>query len=240
MENKKNRGYSPETLKKLKTKIDEKITEYENVEISAIPLCISAGNVKIGRTLNVSKMPVRSCPNCTECIRFCYDIKACIQYANVMDARMRNQIIFERDRDEFFSRIAERMGHVKKSGNKYLRYHVGGEMKDSDEFSRLVQIAHDFPDFRIWTYTKNYEAVNAYVREHGNSRACVPANLSVMFSEWKGMEIVNPFDFPVFRCFDPETETERPTCYKCPGNCDVCKKHNRGCIKGEDVYTDLH
>ena len=229
------RGYSPETLRKLKAKVDAKLAEYENVETSQIPLCISSGNVKIGKALNVSKMPVRSCPNCSECVRFCYDIKACIQYSNVIDARMRNQIIFERDRDEFFARIDERMNHVRE--HKFLRYHVGGELKDTDEFSRLCALARLHPDFIVWTYTKNYEAVNRYCDENG--RESIPENLRVMFSEWKGMPMNNPYHFPVFICWDPETE-ERPKCFKCPGNCEYCKQHVRGCILGEDTYTELH
>lgn len=229
------KGYSVETLRKLSAKIAEKIEFYKDTETAAIPLCISAGNVKIGKAMNVSKMPVRSCPNCSECVKFCYDIKACIQYTNVIDARMRNQIIFERDRDEFFRRIDAAMN--RRRANKFLRYHVGGEMKDSDEFGRLVNLAKNHPDFVIWTYTKNYTAVNDWCAENG--RNTIPENLKIMFSEWKGMPIVNPYHFPVFRCWIPDEE-EKPTCYKCPGNCDICKKCHRGCIKGEDTYTELH
>lgn len=229
------KGYSTETLRKFSEKVHALMDDYNSKELSEIPLCISSGNVKIGKAMNVSKLPIFTCPNCSECRKFCYDIKACIQYGNVIDARTRNTVIFNRSRDEFFSRIDEAM--KRRRTHKFLRYHVGGEMKDSDEFGRLVKLAESHPDFVVWTYTKNYKAVNDFCDEFG--RDAIPENLKVMFSEWKGMPIVNPYGFPVFRCWIPEEE-EKPTCYKCPGNCEICKACCRGCIKGEDTYTELH
>ena len=51
----------------------------------------------------------------------------------------------------------------------------------------------------------------------------------------------NPYKMPVFTCKMPNEDNKRfKKMFKCPGNCDICKSNNRGCIKGENVYTDLH
>lgn len=227
-------GYKPETIVKFIRTAKEKIKSYEEFETRKIPLCISSGNVKIGRVMNVSLLPIFTCKNCKECKRFCYDIKANFVYGNVLDARVRNTVLFNRNRDKFFKRIDDAMNH--RRTNKYFRFHVAGDIVDLDHFRRMVETARRHPDFIIWTYTKNYSVVNEYCDKYG--RDAIPENFSIMFSEWKGMPMENPYRFPVFACHFPD-EPE-PESFKCPGNCDICKAMHRGCIKGEDTHTDLH
>lgn len=236
--NKVKKGYSAETLQKFKKKCDELIEYYMSLPLDRLKVCVSDGNKKIGKAKNVSTLPIYSCKHlCGQCSIFCYDIKACIQYTNVINARVKNFVIFKRDREKFFHDIAEDLSKVR--AHKFFRYHVGGEIEDVDEFSRLVDLAKKFPDFVMWTYTKRYNVINLYCDIYGKNS--IPENLRVMFSEWKGKEIVNPYHFPVFACKFPEEDPEKyRDLYKCPGNCDICKKLNRGCIKGENTYADLH
>jgi hypothetical protein len=183
-------------------------------------------------------MPIVTCKNCGECRFYCYDIKACLQYSNVIDARTKNTVILQKDRDEYFRRIDEAMN--RKRTNKYFRWHVSGDIVDLDYFRRMVENARNHSDFVIWTYTKNYDIVNEYCDKYGKNS--IPVNFSVMFSEWKGLPMSNPYEFPVFACRMPE-ENERDysrKMWKCPGNCDTCKEAGRGCVKGESSYTDLH
>lgn len=192
---------------------------------------ISTGNRKIGKVLNVSLAPLVTCKNCSKCKYWCYDIKACLQYLNVLKARARNTAIFRYDREEFFRQIWEKM--ARRKVNKYLRFHVSGEIVDIDHFNRMVETARRFPEFVIWTYTKMYWIVNEWIRENGS----LPENFHVMFSEWEGLPMENPYNMPVFRCTD---KPEKMTGYKCPGNCDICKACKRGCINGESSYTLPH
>ena len=219
--------------------------KFGTMDASEIAICISNGNRKIGRVMNVSLMPVMTCANCKECKYLCYDIKACLQYPDtVINARMRNTVLARDHREEFFHRIDEKMSRRRK--NKYFRWHVAGDILDMDYFSRMVENARRHPDFVIWTYTKNYAIVNEYVSAHGGTiEAAIPANFHIMFSEWDGMELVNPYAFPIFTCklkagnknHDPEFFN---SLYKCAGNCDVCKACGRGCIVGESTYADEH
>ena len=243
---KESKGFSNESIQKVMEIAKEYEKKYMDVEIANIPICISSGNRKIGRVMNVSLMPGLSCKNCAECIRFCYDIKACLQYSEtVIDARIRNYVLLTRTRDEYFSRIEKAISQRRK--NKFFRWHVAGEIIDKDYLKRIVEIARNHPDFIFWTYTKVYWIVNEYVKENGNSIiAAIPENLHIMFSEWDGMPMNNPYQFPVFTCKMPSGNKNHPdpsyfeNLYKCPGNCDICKACHRGCIAGENTYNDLH
>ena len=236
------KGFKPETLKKivrdLKTRIEKHVAELKSGK--RIKLVISAGNIKIGRCMNVSLAPIVTCKNCGKCKSFCYDVKACLQYENVREARAKNTALFLFDRIDFFNQLWDRMS--RRRVNKFLRFHVSGEIMDIDHFALMVETARRFPDFKVWTYTKMYWIVNEYIRTHGGAKeTALPANFSVMFSEWRGVPIVNPYGLPVFRCIDLEEGDEIPeNMMQCPGCCDVCKAGNCGCVAGQSAYVFKH
>jgi frataxin-like iron-binding protein CyaY len=135
---------------------------------------------------------------------------------------------------------------ARKRANKYFRWHVSGEILSPKYFEMVITIAKDFPEWKFWIYTKMYGIVNAYVKAHGgNKETAIPANLSIMFSEWDGMKMDNPYNFGVFavkledgnKNGDP---SKRPGYMKCPGNCDFCKAHNCGCVANQNVWTNEH
>ena len=146
--------------------------------------CISKGNRKIGKVMNVSLMPIITCHNCKECKHLCYDVKACLQYSNtVLPARMRNTVLAKYDRDRFFADIDKACSRRRK--NKFFRFHVAGDILDMDYFVRMLTICRNHTDFIFWTYTKYYELVNEYCDKYG--KESIPKNFSIMFSEWDGM-----------------------------------------------------
>lgn len=232
----KKSGYSIETIRKVVTMLKAAVDKYMAMPIDEIKLCISKGNSKIGKVLNVSLPPILSCGNCKECKHFCYDIRACVQYAkSVINARARNYVLLLRNRDEYFAQIDKACTSRKK--NKMFRWHVSGDIIDIDYFFRMVEIARKHPDFVFWTYTKMYHIVNEYCDKYGKDS--IPNNFSVMFSEWKGMPLVNPYHFGEFRALY-ESENIPENTYYCPGNCDVCKALNRGCIVNENTCIYIH
>lgn len=146
------------------------------------------------------------------------------------------------DRDTFFHQIDDKMSRRRK--NKFFRWHVAGDILDMDYFCRMVKNAKNHPDFVIWTYTKCYDIVNEYVSTHGGSMAAaIPANFHIMFSKWDGMEMPNPYNFPVFACKlkgGNKDHVDFESMFLCPGNCDICKTHNCGCIAGMNTYANEH
>ena len=228
--------YSVESLRKLVSLMNKRRDFYARMPLDEIKPCISCGNRKIGMVMNVSLPPILSCANCSGCSRLCYDVKACLQYPNtVIDARMRNYALLMRDRARFFALIDAAISRRKK--HKFFRWHVAGDIVDGDYFDRMVDIARRHPDFTFWTYTKNYRVVNNWVDAHGGMDA-VPRNLSVMFSEWRGMPMENPHGFAEFRVvFKDETP---PKGFYCPANCDICKAGKCGCIARQTTYCMEH
>lgn len=229
--------YSPETIKKFIGKAADMINRFHNTE--NLTVCISKGNRKIGHTMNVSLLPVFTCANCSGCREYCYDIKACMQYPkNVLSARARNTVLMRENRKEYFRQIRKALDGRRK--NLFFRWHVAGDIPDMDYLSEMVKIAKKYPRFTFWTYTKNYSTVNEYVKLSGGNRfKAIPKNLSIMFSEWKGMTMDNPYGFPEFTCIFPD---EKPAAgsYHCSGNCNTCIANGCGCVVGMSSWTYLH
>lgn len=234
--------YTNETLKKYYKLMNAKVAELMQQDVNTFKVTISNGNRKIGRVMNVSTPAGLTCGNCSHCLGYCYDIKANFVYQNtVLPARAKNFVIVMKNRDGFFQQIEDKISRRKK--NKFFRWHVAGEILDLDYFSRMVEIAKRHPDFVFWTYTKMYTIVNQYCDING--RAAIPANFHIMFSEWDGMPLVNPYNFPIFTCKLKDgnknhTVSFFDTLYKCPGNCDICKECGRGCLASESTYADEH
>lgn len=226
-------AYRKETLKKMLELMGATARRYGRMKPEDIKLCVSVGNRKIGRVMNVSLPPVLSCGHCKECKLYCYDVKACMQYpGTVIDARIRNWAILKADRAGYFRRIEERI--TRRRRNKFFRWHVAGDIIDRDYFDQMVAIAKRHPDFTFWTYTKMYSIINGYIADGGD----IPENFHIMFSEWRGLPMDNPYNFPEFRVlFKGETP---PAGYYCPGNCDICKANGRGCLAGETTYALEH
>ena len=229
--------YGKETLRKILATLAALITLYMNKDYKALKLHISKGNSKIGKTHNFSMAPGHTCPNCSECINYCYDIKACWQYENVRIARAENTAMMRMDMTATFTQIDKYISRRKT--NKFFRWHVSGDILSVEYFDHMVKIARKHPDWIFWTYTKNYYAVNEWIRKHGGKRSAIPSNLSVIFSVWNGMPCINPFGLPTFTCIMEGMEPD-PTEWRCPGNCDVCLKAKRGCPFGESSNVDAH
>jgi len=232
--------YSKDSLKKFKYQADAMAAKLTDADIIKLGTCITQGNRKIGRVLNVSLLPIRDCGNCSHCSPYCYDIKANLQYPNtVLPARVRNSLLARNHRAQYFADIRNKCARRRK--NKYFRWHVSGDILDADYFAEMVSIAREFPEFTFWTYTKMFGIVNDWISANG----ALPVNLHVMFSVWDGMPTPNPFGLPVFACRLKDgnkdiTDTEFSKMFKCPNNCDICKASCRGCVVGESAYADEH
>lgn len=234
--------YSNESIKKVVNLMCGTMGATKDTPVNDIKMCISTGNRKIGRVMNVSLPPIMTCHNCRECKHYCYDIKACLQYPNtVIDARCRNYAVLSKNRNEYFNRIDIAMSRRRK--NKFFRWHVAGDIVDYDYFCRMVENARKHSDFVIWTYTKHYAVVNEWIRINGIT--AMPENLHIMYSEWDGMPLDNPYGMPIFTVkMQAGNKNHKPeffdNLYKCPGNCDICKIYRRGCMSGENTYCDEH
>ena len=233
--------YTIKSITKTVNAINARRAYYAPLAVDKVKMCISTGNNKIGRVLNVSLPPIVTCGNCAHCMYYCYDIKACLQYPDtVIDARVRNLHVLLNDRNEYFARIDKKMSRRRK--NKYFRWHVAGDIIDYDYFDRMIENARRHPDYEaIWTYTKMYDIVNAWIDANGID--AIPGNFHIMFSKWDGVPMNNPYGLPIFACkLKDGNKDVMPwdNMYNCPGNCDICKECKRGCMSGENTYANEH
>lgn len=229
--------YSLETVRKIMATLRALIAYYMGCAYDTLRVRISTGNRKIGRVHNFSMAPGVTCANCSGCLRWCYDVKACLQYENVRIARAINTAMMYMNMAATFQQIDNYIS--RKRARKFFRWHVSGDILNVEYFDFMVEIARRHPDWIFWTYTKNYAAVNAWVKAHGGNRSAVPANLSVMFSVWNGMPCINPYGFPEFTCIMDGMEPA-PGAHHCPGNCDLCIESGHGCPFGQSSYTFPH
>ncbi len=227
--------HSVQSIKKALDNLREAMDEYRALSFVDLRLHISKGNRKIGMVHNFSMAPGITCANCSGCLAYCYDIKAVLQYKNVVKARAENTVLMQLYRGATFDAIDKYISAQK--AHKYFRWHVSGDILDVDYFDSMVRIARNHPDWIFWTYTKNYRAVNAWL--DANTKDALPANLSVMFSVWNGMPCPNPHDMPTFTCIQ-EGMTPAPDLWKCPGNCDACLRSGHGCPFRESSYVHEH
>lgn len=192
--------------------------EYKN-DVS-LELCVSSGNGKIGRIKNISVAPLITCHGiCGACADHCYDIKADLQYPEVMKARARNTVLLRENPMEFFVQALRAAKGQKKN---LFRWNVGGEIDSLTHFHIIVKVAEMVPNTDFLIFTKRHYLVNGFVDRYGK----LPSNLKLVFSFWPGMTMDNPHNFPV-SCPYP---TERPkTWIACLGNCEKCASLKIGC-----------
>ena len=224
--------YADSTLANFTAKALDAIQEARQ-RLGLIKVHIAKGNRKVGRVWNVSNMPRVCCGNCSTCEHYCYDIKACIQYKNVMTARAENTALAQDDPVEYFTQIVNRL--TPRIKRKYFRWHVGGEILNKEYFTCMCLVASARPDWKFWTYTKMHDLVNQYIAEGGY----IPDNLTVLYSKDRNAVVPNPYGMPeAYTVIDGDTEDGHG--FKCPGNCEVCIDLERGCPFGESVYFLEH
>lgn len=227
--------YSKKTMATFTSKARARLDYWNNVPVEDIRVSFSMSNRKIP-CASVSFLPVFTCPGCANCMWECYDIKACLRFPAVMDARARNTSLLLRAPGLFWKQVHAFLTTYK--GNAF-RFHVGGDIMNAAQLRAMYDTARLFPQIAFWTYTKSCNIVNEYPED-------TPANLSIMFSPWTGSPIENPDARPVFICRypDPEKNDFPPAVFdnimQCPGKCEICLKSGRGCPSGESAWTWLH
>lgn len=204
-------------------RIMDHVREYDRAPVESLAVSLADGNGKVGHIKNVSMPPVVSCSGvCAQCAGHCYDGRAVLQYPDTAAARARNWSIYTRDPAGYFAQI---LAVVQRMRRRFFRWHVGGEIVDRRYLEGMVSIARAVPRVTFLVFTKRHALVNDYCAEHGG-REAIPENLRVIFSAWPGSPLVNPYSFPVSA---PYVGARPHGWTGCPGNCEHCAEHGRGC-----------
>ena len=182
-------------------------------------ISISYGNRKMGDIPSVSLPPIQTCAYGCKCAKKCYAAKLCRLYPNVRNAYQRNLEILLNDDMSYWWQVNQA---VKMS--RYFRFHVSGDIVDKHYFNWVVVTAEQNANTTILAFTKQYDIVNGYLDLVGY----LPENLKIIFSEWPGMPMENPYNMPVAHViFKGETPSDE---WKiCGGNCTECACRGVGC-----------
>lgn len=194
---------------------------------------ISRGNRKLGAIMNVSTEPIKCCPKGIPCAQgSCYALKAYRLYPDTRKARAKNGRIAKTNPTSYFSQIAQIVTDRKPS---HFRWHVAGDILNSDYLHQMCRIAAHNPRTRFLAFTKAFNIVNDY-----ENRSTLPRNLAVIFSGWPGMKIDNPHRHRIAWMQDGTEDRVSKNAITCPGSCENCGICFRLPKLGRDVVFQKH
>ncbi len=198
---------------------------------------ISKGNSKMGFIPSVSLPAVVTCGN-VPCAKQCYALKLERLRPNVRNAYKNNYAIYKSDPDKYFREVEAAI-----MVSRFFRWHVSGDIPDKKYLRKMVEIAERNKHCQMLCFTKRYEYVNDLIA----SGVQIPENLHLIFSGWKGLEMINPYGLPEahvkYRDGSTTARSSAVPCARYGGNCAKCAATTGGCwelMKGEQVIFDEH
>lgn len=199
---------------------------------------ISFNNTKLGTFIpSVSVSPCMSCRKDAPCKKECYAQRGNFTFPNVVKSMSENYTFYRNYPREYFNDILRQI----KSNMieyRYFRWHVGGDIVDSNYLIGMVWIARQLPRTRFLCFTKKFQLVNDWLCLNE-----LPKNLRIIFSAWdKNFIVDNPFALPVaYVSFKDKTRNPLipELAIPCKGDCEHCL--SCWTLKnGQNVYFDEH
>ena len=202
--------------------------------LKSLHVFISSGNRKTGQIPAVSLIPVADCVNCANCAGSCYDLRHDCIYKGTMATRAKNSALATWAPERYFFEIST---YCKLYEPRRFRWHIGGDIPTASYFAGMVKVAEENPQTVFLAFTKSNRIVNAAIK-NGLS---VPENLKIVFSNWFGAILENPYNFATSNPMDinGNTTTTNTNALICPGDCASCKRCFQA-QKGDAVIFPLH
>lgn len=199
---------------------------------------ISSGNSKMGGIKSVSLPAVVTCRPCL-CQKKCYARKLERLRPNVSNAYRNNLEVLRGDPGTYWREVEAAI-----MVSRFFRFHVSGDIPDTEYFENMVAVSIRNPHCEILCFTKKFEIVNNFVETRLRAVDEIPPNLHIVYSAWAGLEMANPFLFPVAYVRARDGSTVAPGgAVECNGNCTDCARAGDGCWtlrRGQSVIFDEH
>ena len=196
---------------------------------------ISSGNSKMGAIPSVSLPAGVTCRQDCECSKKCYAKRLERMRPSVHQAYQHNYDLLTHDSDTYWREVEASI-----MMSRFFRYHVSGDIPDNVYLAHMIEIAERNPHCEMLCFTKKYNLVN----DHLDLGGTIPKNLHIIFSGWRGMKMVNPYNLPEAHVrYRDGTTTARENAKPCGGNCTECAITDGGCWTakhGEQVVFNEH
>jgi len=196
---------------------------------------ISSGNSKMGAIPSVSLPAGVTCRQDCECSKKCYAKRLERMRPSVHQAYQHNYDLLIHDSNTYWREVEASI-----MMSRFFRYHVSGDIPDNVYFAHMIEIAERNPHCEMLCFTKKYNLVN----DHLDFGGTIPKNLHIIFSGWRGMKMVNPYNLPEAHVrYRDGTTTARENAKPCGGNCTECAITDGGgwtAKHGEQVVFNEH
>ena len=196
---------------------------------------ISSGNSKMGAIPSVSLPAGVTCRQDCECSKKCYAKRLERMRPSVHQAYQHNYDLLTHDSDTYWREVEASI-----MMSRFFRYHVSGDIPDNVYLAHMIEIAERNPHCEMLCFTKKYNLVN----DHLDFGGTIPKNLHIIFSGWRGMKMVNPYNLPEAHVrYRDGTTTARENAKPCGGNCTECAITDGGswtAKHGEQVIFNEH
>ena len=199
---------------------------------------ISLNNSKLGEFIpSVNLPPVKTCRPDAPCVGLCYARKGRFAFPSVKTSMDRNLLLYEANPEWFFEYIKM---FLKASGFRHFRWFGSGDIVDMAYLEGMVDVAKECKRTKFLCFTKKYELVNDYIKANGK----LPANLIIVFSNWKDFKCENPYNLPTSYVKFKDCECDIPeNATQCTGFCGECVNTKASCWKmkaGQSVVFNKH
>ena len=196
---------------------------------------ISTGNSKMGAIPSVSLPAGVTCRTDCECSNKCYAKRLERMRPSVRQAYKHNYDLLNSDSDTYWREVEASI-----MMSRFFRYHVSGDIPDNVYFAHMIEVAQRNPHCEMLCFTKKYDIVNEFLDFGGT----IPQNLHIIFSGWRDINMVNPYNLPEAHvCYRDGSTTAREDAKMCGGNCTECAITEGGCWaarSGEQVVFNEH
>ena len=200
---------------------------------------ISSGNTKMGSIRSVSLPSVTTCRADCGCHEKCYARKLERIRPSVREAYARNYNILNTDPEQYWREVEAAI-----MTSRFFRFHVSGDIVSADYLDKMIELSMRNEHCQVLCFTKKYDIVNAKLGKMEENTEVWPDNLHIIYSGWRGLEMVNPYHMPEAHVrYKDGTTTAKGFAAECGGNCTECAKVTGGCWsleRGQQVIFNEH
>lgn len=195
---------------------------------------VTYGNQKLGFIGSINQLPIVTCRKNAPCRKLCYACRGNFAYKNTKQALQLRYDLYKHNPQFYFDKITIETSNPLKDYKRFFRWHASGDIVDKEYFLGMIKVAQKNENTIYLCFTKKFEIVNDFLKNGG----IIPQNLTIVFSDWKGLKMDNPYNLPI-AYVDSISENIPTNIKKCNNRCSQCMNCWK-LQKNESVLLNKH